>query len=229
MNSHLFLPVDAILVPQGFEYQAVCRGLKQSHGVRPPVLPILIGCHSLTNYLTWQTKDGLPPTVLLMGLCGSLQPQWEPGRVVLYQSCINESSPGQRRYCNLELTALLHKRLPNADRVISLTSDRFIWSSAEKQDVGQRYQADVVDIEGFAALDVLQAAGIEVAMVRVVSDGLHHDLPDLNRAIDAHGSLHPLPLALSFLKQPMAASRLIRGSLTGLTKLQQVTTELFAR
>ena len=227
MNSQpLFLPVDAILVPQGPEYRAVCRGLNQ-HEVRPLVLPMPIGFQALTHRLR-QTRIQLPSKVLLIGLCGSLLPQWQPGNVVLYQSCVYVSSK-QRRHCDVLLTALLHKRLPNADRVTGLTSDRFIWSSAEKQDVGQRYQADVVDMEGFAALDVLQAAGIEVAMVRVVSDGSHHDLPNLNRAIDAHGSLHPLPLALSFLKQPMAASRLIRGSLTGLTKLQQVTTELFAR
>ena len=163
-----------------------------------------------------------------MGLGGSLLPQWQPGNVVLYQSCVYAASK-QRRHCDVRLTALLHNRLPNADLVTGLTSDRFIWSSAEKQDMGQRYQSDVVDMEGFAALHVLQAGGVEVAMVRVVSDGSHHDLPDLNRAIDAQGSLHPLPLALSFLKQPIAAARLIRGSLTGLNRLQQVTTELFAR
>ena len=224
MNSQPLLPVDAILVPQGSEYRAVCRGLNRINQVRPLVFPIPIGSQSLTRYLK-QTKIDLPSRVLLIGLCGSLLPQWQPGNVVLYQSCVDAASK-QRRHCNVRLTALLHNRLPKADRVTGLTSDRFIWSSAEKQDMGQRYQSDVVDMEGFAALYVLQAAGVEVAMVRVVSDGCLHDLPDLNRAIDAHGSLRPLPLALGLLKQPIAAARLIRGSLTGLNRLQQVTAEL---
>lgn len=164
-----------------------------------------------------------------MGLCGGLQPQWKPGSVVLYQSCVDGALPGQRRFCDVALTASLHERLPKAEQVVGLTSDRPIWSSAEKQDLGQRYQADIVDMEGFAALGVLQANGVKVAMVRVVSDGCRHDLPDFNGAIDAGGSLRPLRLALSFLKQPIAAARLIRGSLTGLDTLQKVTTQLFAR
>ena len=231
MNSKpFFLPFDAILVPQGPEYRAVCRGLNRTNQVRPLVFSIPLGSESLTRYLNdWQTKSHFPPKVLLIGLCGSLLPQRQPGNVVLYQSCVYVYPPKQLRHCDVHLTSLLHYRLPNADLVIGLTSDRFIWSSAEKREVGQRYQADVVDMEGFAALNVLQAAGIEVAMVRVVSDGYYHDLPDLNRAIDAHGSLHPLPLALGLLKQPIAAARLIRGSLTGLTRLRQITTELFAR
>jgi hypothetical protein len=59
-------------------------------------------------------------------------------------------------------------------------------------------------------------------MLRVVSDNAQHDLPNLANAIDQNGALQPLPLAWSMVKQPIAAMRLIRGSLQGLKRLQAV-------
>jgi hypothetical protein len=108
--------------------------------------------------------------------------------------------------------------------VRALTSDRLIWSAAEKCELGKIYTAEVVDMEGFAALKVLGQAGIAVAMVRVVSDDCHHNLPDLTAALSLDGALQPLPLALGLLRQPIAAARLIRGALRGLQVLQRVTT-----
>jgi len=65
--------------------------------------------------------------------------------------------------------------------VRALTSDHIVWSAAEKP-LGQSYNAEVVDMEGFAALEVLSQAGV-VAMLRVISDDCEHDLPDLTSAL----------------------------------------------
>jgi hypothetical protein len=111
--------------------------------------------------------------------------------------------------------------------VVALTSDRVIHWAREKQQLAKAYGAEVVDMEGFAALQVLTEAGIPVAMVRVVSDDCGHDLPDLSAAFDAEGYLQPLPLALQFLRDPIAAARLVRGSLQGLRVLERVTAQLF--
>ncbi len=110
-----------------------------------------------------------------------------------------------------------------------LTSDRPIWSAQEKGKLGQIYDAGVVDMEGFAALEVLTEVGIAVAMVRVVSDDCDRDIPDLTPAIAPDGSLQPFSLALAMLGHPLAAARLIQGSLRGLKVLQQVTADLFSR
>jgi hypothetical protein len=83
-------------------------------------------------------------------------------------------------------------------------------------------------MEGFAYLEELQKRGIAVAMLRVVSDDLTGDLPDLSQAIDGKGNLKTASLAIAMLRQPLAATRLIRGSLIGLKALQQITTELFS-
>lgn len=225
--------IAAILVPQGPEYKAVCRGLSRL-SLPTLVLPIPAGPKPLTRHLQRLQQSGMythqQPRVLLMGLCGSLIPRYSVGEVVLYQQCVygaNASTPILQS-CAPELTALLHDKLPLVHLVKALTSDRVIYSAAEKRHLGELYDADVVDMEGFAALEVLTRAGVEVAMLRVVSDACHHNLPDLSSALSSDGSLQSLPLAIGLIRQPIAAVRLISGALRGLRVLQDVTTSLFA-
>lgn len=221
------LPIQIILVPQGAEYQAVCRGLISINSPKPLVLPIPIGCNALTKHLEKLQQAGhfqnSPQNVLLMGLCGSLSAQYVVGDVVVYQDCINEVNSSQS--CNSELTESLSKNLKEkAYLVKGLTSDRLIHSASEKQYLGQLYNTDVVDMEGLAVLEVLKKVGI----VRVISDDIHHDLPNLASAISPDGALLPLPLALGMMRQPIATTRLIWGSLRGLRVLQNTTRLLFA-
>jgi hypothetical protein len=82
-------------------------------------------------------------------------------------------------------------------------------------------------MEGYSYVRELQRREISVAMVRIVSDDLCGDLPDLNQAIDSQGNLQNLPMAIALIKQPMAAIRLIKGSLTGLKALEKITAQLF--
>lgn len=221
---------DALLVPQGAEYQAVCRGLKQASIAAPPVLAIPIGATATRRFLQKAIADYHPAKVLLLGLCGSLQSQYSVGDVVLYSNCLyspHATSRLQERPCDPSLTALLAERL--GDRVAcvnALTSDRVVATVSEKRYLGQLSGADVVDMEGFAVLEALNSSGASVAMLRVVSDDSQHDIPDLSAAIAPDGTLKPLPLALGLLKQPLAATRLIRGSLKGLQVLQRLCLDL---
>ena len=232
------IPIQAILVPQGSEYKAVCRGLSRITPTKPLVLPIPVGPEPLARHLEKLQQAGHfrcypQPKVLLMGLCGSLSPDYAIGDIVLYQECVYESIASTRELqsSDRELTSLLHQKLkttpsPPLSLVRALTSDRLIWEADEKRTLGQIYDAGVVDMEGFAALKVLGEAGIAVAMVRVVSDDCYHNLPDLTQAISPDGSLQTLPLTLGLLRQPIAAAGLIRGALRGLQVLQRVTTFL---
>ncbi len=230
-----FLPIDTILVPQGSEYKAVCRGLSGVTGSIPTVVAIPIGMKPLLKYLQ-QGKFLAPKSrVLIMGICGSLSDRQKVGDIVLYQDCIYQ---GKQQECDRTFTAQLHSVLstdainrvsPHSPLklVKSLTSDRVIWSAAEKRHLGETLAADVVDMEGFTALEFFNASGVSVAILRVVSDDCRHDIPDLTRAINSDGSLNPFPLAMGMLRQPLAATRLIRGSLTALKVLEQVTNRLF--
>lgn len=227
MNSF----VDQILVPQGAEYQAIYQRLQKIQPTSvPQLLTIPIGVNALTAYLQerdWSAKAS--HNILVMGLCGSLSPQFQVGDVVLYQDCLMAGSSSlQHQGTDSQLTDFIYSRLqPNLTLVTGLTSDRLIWSAPEKQDLGQRYQASVVDMEGFVLLDALRQHNIRVAMVRVVSDSVDHDIPDLTAAIDSTGKLQNLPMAIAMVKQPLAATRLITGAIKGLKILQQTTTELF--
>ncbi|NET56121.1 MAG: phosphorylase [Symploca sp. SIO2E6] len=134
--------------------------------------------------------------------------------------------PGEENFTTMPENSFL--RVPASPRprvslVRGLTSHRLIWSSSEKRQLGQLYQATVVDMEGYAVLKILSTLGVAVAMLRVISDDCYHDLPDLNFAISPDGKLQSLPLAMGMIRQPLAATRLIRGSLKGLQVLQQVT------
>lgn len=237
-NDKTYDPLPhTILVPQGAEYKAVCRGLSRIKPPKPLVMAIPVGPKPLIQYLQqWQQtghrlKEG-PPKVVIMGLCGSLSPHLAVGDVVLYQACVyaaNESTPLWKT-CDDELTTLLHHKLKEQVSLVkALTSDRIIVSAQEKRHLAQIYDTEVVDMEGFAALEVLSPAGIAVSMVRVVSDDAHHDLPNLTSAISPEGSLQPLPLAMGMIRQPIAATRLIRGAIHGLGVLQNVTTRLFSQ
>ena len=222
---------NTILVPQGAEYQSVYRGLnKIDSGSLPQVLPIPLGINGLTKSLTernWQMQT--QQNILVMGLCGSLSPQYQIGDIVLYRDCLFSSpSSLQKKHTDLPLTNTVNHLLhENISLVTALTSDRLIYSAQEKLNLGQRYQASVVDMEGFALLSFLQKLNSRVVMLRVVSDNARDDIPNLNRAIDSTGKLQTIPMAIAMVRQPLAATRLITGAIQGLKVLQKITINLF--
>ncbi|MEH2159475.1 MAG: phosphorylase [Nostoc sp.] len=224
------MPINTILVPQGAEYKAVCRGLSGVTGSMPTVVAIPVGMKPLLKYLQKSPGNAqfLAPKsrVLIMGICGSLSDRHTVGNIVLYQDCLFS---GKRQECDRTFTAQLQSSIAQKVYLVkSMTSDRVIWSAAEKRHLGETLAADVVDMEGFTALEFFNATGVAVAMVRVVSDNCQHDIPNLTSAINSDGSLNPFALAMGMLRQPLAATRLIRGSLTALKTLEQVTNLLFS-
>ncbi|KOP24870.1 nucleoside phosphorylase [Hapalosiphon sp. MRB220] len=229
------ISIQAILVCQGAEYQAVCRGLSRVSGYKPLVIPIPVGGKPVCTYLQKSQKikeilNNPQSKVLVMGLCGSLQPRYQVGDIVLYTDCIYQQNTGEilASECDSTLTAFLQHDLQEKATVVkALTSDRMICLSSEKRHLGQMLAADVVDMEGFAVLQFFQSTGLGVGMVRVVSDGCDRNLPNLNSTLNSDGSLQPLSLAIAMLKQPLAATRLVRGALQGLQVLEEVTSCLF--
>lgn len=157
-----------------------------------------------------------------MGLCGSLTPKQTIGDAVLY----SESLFPNPIFCDRALTVHLQALL-KVPIVSGVTSDRVISTAIEKQQLATQFKADVVDMEGAFALEVLNEIGVTVATVRVVSDDCDRDLPNLARAFNGDGSLQPVALVTAMVRQPIAATRLIRGSLHGLKVLQSITEKMF--
>jgi hypothetical protein len=230
--------IQTILVPQGAEHQAVCRGLRQAKLIQgkpaPVVIPIPIGL-AAEPVLRLRAAEMASP-VLVMGLCGSLQPVHSIGAVVLYQRVLaaehtepayqTDAPTTQQWSCDATLIQQLPQRL-SPTLVTAWSSERFIQTAAAKQQLAAVHRVEVVDMEAKAILGSLPTAN--VAMLRVVSDDCNHDLPDLATAISPTGNLLPLHLTRTALRHPIGMSRLISGSLRGLQVLQQVTTALFSQ
>jgi Phosphorylase superfamily len=228
------LSIDIILVPQGAEYQAVCRGIKKLKSPPPQVIPIPLGINAVTDYFNQKPDLFLPNSqVILMGLAGSLSPHYQEGDVLIYNTCMLQSHHNQAPFSvvktNQTLTNLLDAKLkPKVSLVNGLTTNQVISNSLEKQKLAKIYQTDVVDMEGYAVLSALENSCISLGIIRIISDNYNYNIPDLTPAITDTGKLKPLTLAWQFSKQPLAAFRLIKGSLIGLKILEKTVIKLLS-
>ena len=223
---------DTVLVPQGTEYQAVYKGMAENTS-KLNIIPIPAGINPLTNFLKqWeQTPEFLnkvPQGLILMGLGGSLSLNYSVGDVILYKKCgLMDDDKNNGVQCDRFMTDSLFQQLGNRALMgEGITSDHIICSAQEKLLLGKKYQADVVDMEGYALLNWSEQLNIPVAMIRVISDGCQQDLPDLTGAFGEDGSLQPLILARQMLKNPSNSIHLIRSSLKSLQVLKEVAKKI---
>lgn len=222
-----------VLVPQGAEYQAVQRGLAQARQKNLDLKALPMGIGAVQAWLeNFSLLASLPDSVLVFGVCGALVPTYGVGQGVVYGKCGN--SQGQWHTCQPISEVLdCHKnpkispQFQNWPTVVALSSDRPLCTVSEKATWAAKTGAAVVDMEGFPLVDFFRRQGIPVAIVRVVSDASDRPIPDLTAAIAADGSLQPLPLLQSFLRQPLPAWHLISGSLRALAVLEKITAQLF--
>jgi nucleoside phosphorylase len=201
-----------ILVPRGAEYQAVLRGLarrdKRMGNLSVKTTATAIAIPAGTAAKTWLAVEFSfenPAHVLSLGLCGGLSDRTPVGTVVIY------NAP--------ELAQKLGFK-----SVRGRTIDRVLCLAKEKRDLAQT--ADVVDMESQHIVTYCRRAGLGVRVIRVVSDDTSGDLPDISAAIDGTGHLRPWALMVAFGKDPIAAVRLIRGSLRALKRLELAVSQL---
>lgn len=230
MDSSVLItpPVTHILVPQGAEYQAVCRGLAKVRQP-PPVQAIPLGIPGLvTDFLQkhFLSQVSSSSGVVLMGLAGGLAPDLSIGDRLLYEGCYDSAKDWQS--CDVSLRQKLAQRLAGSAILIKgLTCDRIISQASEKAALYHRTGLAAVDMEGYDVLKFLNSAQIPTAIVRVISDTHQQNLPDLAPAIAADGQLNPWILSGQFAQNPIAAFHLICSSLQGLKKLRLLTQQLF--
>ncbi len=214
--------IHTVLVPAGAEYKAVKRGLSKIQNA-PQLVAIPAGPQGFKTFLQgWQLPDLQGKGLLLLGLGGSLSVDYAVGEAIaLYK--IQSATSEQIFACDAEMTKQIAQRLKIATGV-GVSCDHVITSAAEKKQLGDRYGADVVDMESAV---LLEAVSIAIAIVRVISDDCREDLPDIGNAIASDGSLSPIQMTFAFARKPQAAIRLIKGSLAALKELEQLTYRLF--
>ena len=220
------MAIQVILLPAGAEYQSVMRGLKAIPHA-PKVVAVPAGPAAFRAFLeSWEGQSRFADQeILLMGLGGSLSPKHSVGDAILLEQVWDDA--GGESQCfqgDRVLVESLAQRL-KLPIGTGVTCDRVITMVKEKRRLGDRYRADVVDMESAVLLEVMPQAN--VAILRVISDDCGHDLPDIAGAIGPDGSLRADTLARSFLKRPVAALKFISGSLQALKTLEQLTLTLF--
>ncbi len=218
--------IQVIMVPAGAEHKAVKRALSRVKE-SPQLVAIPAGPQAVRRFAVgWAAHHSIKGGVLLIGLGGSLSADYGVGKGVLIQRIWNGFEENEKTAveCDDGLTAQIAARMRVATGV-GVSCDRIITTAKEKRELGDRYSANVVDMESFSLIQALPA--YKVAILRVISDDSHHDLPNIADAVGPDGSLKPILLTIGFLRQPIAALRFIKSSLKGLKALEALTLEIF--
>lgn len=113
-----------------------------------------------------------PELLIAAGLAGGLRPQWTLGKTLVAGVVLDE---------------LTGRRLTTAFGEGVVVSSREIAGLARKRELAARFDADVVDMEGFAVGEVAQAHGLPFLAAKAVSDDLAFELPPLQGFVDEEG------------------------------------------
>lgn len=207
-----------ILVCHGAEFKAVNKGFN-SRLIKPKIIGLPIGINSVNQQL--KNIKNEKKSVLLIGLSGSLSPQYKVGDVVIYESSsyVNNQQKIEIKYCDRALNNWLKNTL-NAPIVKGITTDKLVNSSREKAQLNS--WGDVVDMESFAVISNFNC----VSVIRVISDNYDDNLPDLNKAISKEGTLDNFKMSMAFIQEPFKAISLIKNALFSLRKLEKVSQKI---
>jgi adenosylhomocysteine nucleosidase len=169
--------------------------------------PIGVGATELAVRWDALTRDLGCPLVISAGVCGGLDPDLQPGDLVVPQHVVGpageilEVTPGARE-------ALL-ARGPVVRGRMMFTSACIVDSPALKARLHARSGAAAVDMESAAILTRARAAGWPVLVVRGVSDAAADEVPEvLVRLLSADARARDLARVLTSPRGLRAAMRL---------------------
>ena len=212
-----------VLVPAGAEYKAVKRGVKHAqHSL--DIVAVPAGKAVKEFVIELKKEKRIRENVLMMGLGGGLCAESAVGRSRLLKQ-VWSADDGSNLWTNDRLTMQIAAQLEDVSYGAGVMCNQVVTKAIDKKALGDRYQAQVVDMESFSLLQALPQH--KVAILRVISDSCEHDIPNVTDAIRADGSLNAAALTLSFAQKPIAAIRFISSSLKGLNQLEKVAERLF--
>jgi hypothetical protein len=148
------------------------------------------------------------------------------GNIAIFRDVVDE----QGRYTfDEELLQAMQAILPTAKLVHACTIDHVVTRATERAALAAAYSAEAVDMEGTHLARALTARGLPSLIVRVASDDPSFDLPPIENAFTADGTIRPFHLARAFMSRPVAAARFIRDVRRSLTILGEVAATITAR
>lgn len=206
---------DTIVVPRGFEAWAVERGWPPP---RPRVLTVPAGA-AAGERLASGAAIG---SALVLGVCGALDPALRVGDAIVYGRVFDG---GDVLVLDAELAAACGVACGRAP-VDAAAVPRVVGAVAAKAALRAATGAAVIDMEAGAIARALHRRGVRVAMVRVVSDDAHAEMPSLDAAYDAGGVLKPLALGAALVRAPLQSARFVAGALSALGALRETAARL---
>ena len=163
-----------------------------------------------------------PEAVLAIGLCGGLTASLSEGRIVAYTTCLSADSTKPPIESNPQITSRMIQLLASADiqcdHVAGLTSPQIATNRDHRLRLAQT-GASVVDMESYPILDAAARAGVPAAVLRVVSDSLDRELPDLNRALNEDGALDDRKALGVAITSPLRTLRLLAANKRAMQRL----------
>jgi len=122
-------------------------------------------------------------TIIISGTCGALKPGLNIGDIILYKQTIMVRGARSNRYqLNKDIIRRCSEKLKKAGLVVhsgvGLTTEKPLYSPAEKQYYGSKYNADVVDMESGIVFNVVNKKQRRIMIVRSVLDRVFDYLPD---------------------------------------------------
>jgi purine-nucleoside phosphorylase len=122
-------------------------------------------------------------TLIISGTCGALKPGLNIGDIVIYKQAIMVRGERSSRYqLNKEIIRHCSERLRKAGLVVhsgvGLTTEKPLYSPAEKQYYGSKYNADVVDMESGIIFSIVKRKERRIMILRSVLDRVFDYLPD---------------------------------------------------
>jgi nucleoside phosphorylase len=168
------------------------------------------------------SPGGKPDVVVVVGLCGGLTPSLAEGTIVAYTECLS-SQPGKaplrssKAVTDTMMTALMAAKIP-CDWVVGITSARIATTRDERLSLAKSGAA-VVDMETYPIVRVAADVGVPVVVLRVVSDSIDRELPDLNRALNDAGSLDGRKALKVALGSPVRTLKLLAANKRAMQRL----------
>jgi nucleoside phosphorylase len=215
--------IDTIFVPRGAEAGAVRTAAARARSdVRVVELGIgpIAARYAANEAIEAIEANGSIGRSLVTGLCGLLSPAFSVGDALVYREMYRDGEPTFE--LERELGDAVAAKLPSAQTGIrAFASDVVVETPAAKLELARRTSTEAVDMESYAVAERLRREGIPVAVLRVGSDGVGDELPELDRALDHAGGLDGFALALAMLRKPAAGARMALNGTRALGALRR--------
>ncbi|HMW02898.1 MAG TPA: hypothetical protein PKE58_22355 [Acidobacteriota bacterium] len=202
------------------------------HGRRIDLYMTGMGPHNAATASREIFKRSKAEYVLVGGLAGAIAPECQVGDLVLYSACEFAETTFPRLQTNHHLTAVLNHEFQSGKVPLhcgtGLMARRMLCLANEKQAWGRQYPAKAVDMESYHMVRFAHQAGKQIAVLRVISDDAHHDVPDFNRALDETYQVRNFKVFLELARHPLLAVRFLRNVNLSVKRLKQVFAVAFA-